>query len=207
MERFCEAIVWDSGKFRVDSGGAVWRGDRRAEHKTGCGYQQVRVMINGRRWCTCAHRIVWHALNGPIPKGMVINHKNGIKDDNRLENLEMVTPSQNISHANRHGLRDQRGERNPSAKLTNRQVAEIRLIYSHGGYTQGALGKKYGVSFQTISSIVRGKRRKSQLGTIGDYRHRRQSNPPERDPITGRFKRDSSGFRELDGKLHEEIMG
>lgn len=207
MERFCEAIVWDSGKFSVKEDGTIWRESRRAEHRTPGGYKQVRVMIGGRRWYTCAHRLVWHALRGPIPHGMVINHKNGIKDDNRPDNLEMVTPSQNASHAMQSGLKDQRGEKNPGAKLTDRQVAEIRLIYSQGGYTQMELGRKYGVSFQTISDIVRGKRRKSQMGATGDYRHRRHSNPPGRDPVSGRFIRaaDSNGSRTLDGRRWEEV--
>lgn len=207
MERFCEAIVWDSGKFSVKENGTVWRGNRRAEHGITGGYKQVRVMMNGRRWCTCAHRLVWHALKGPIPRGMVINHKNGIKDDNRPENLEMVTPSQNASHAMRNGLKDQRGEKNPSAKLTDRQVAEIRLVYSQGGYTQEALGEKYGVAFQTISDIVRGKSRRSQMGAIGDYRHRRHSNPPGRNQASGRFMKtaNSDGNRELDGRRWEEV--
>jgi len=207
MERFCEAIVWGSGKFRVDESGAVWRGDRRAENKTGRGYLQVRVMINTRRWYTCAHRIVWHALNGPIPKGLVVNHKNGIKFDNRPENLELVTPSQNLSHAHRTGLIDQRGERNPHAKLTNREVAEIRLVYSQGGRTQEDLGIQYGVTFQTISDIVRGKRRISQLGEVADYTSRRQSNSPDRDPLNGRFLKQINARhdRHLDGRMHEEM--
>lgn len=208
MERFCEAIVWSSGKFRVDESGAVWRGNRRAEHGQPGSYKQVHVTINGCRWSTCAHRLVWHAIKGPIPRGMVVNHRNGIKDDNRIENLEVVTYSKNISHAARYGLRDQRGEKNPSAKLTDRQVAEIRLIYSQGGYTQQELGRKYGVSFQTISDIVRGKRRQSQLGITNDYTYRRQSNPPGRDPISGRFvKKDGTGNQALYGVEYHEWIG
>ena len=40
------------------------------------------------------HRIVWEKAYGPIPDGMHIHHKNGVRDDNRLENLECVTPHQ-----------------------------------------------------------------------------------------------------------------
>lgn len=38
------------------------------------------------------HHLVYHELVGPIPKGFHIHHKNGIKDDNRLENLELMSP-------------------------------------------------------------------------------------------------------------------
>jgi hypothetical protein len=41
------------------------------------------------------HRYVWEQANGKIPKGMQIHHINGIKDDNRLENLRMVSSSEN----------------------------------------------------------------------------------------------------------------
>ena len=47
------------------------------------------------------HRDVWIEANGPIPRGFHIHHKNGIKTDNRLENLECRSPS---DHMARHGL-------------------------------------------------------------------------------------------------------
>ena len=45
------------------------------------------------------HRLVLDAFVGEKLKGMQCNHKNGIKTDNKLENLEWVTPSQNRKHA------------------------------------------------------------------------------------------------------------
>ena len=45
------------------------------------------------------HRVVWEAFNGPIPDRLEINHKNLIRTDNRLENLELMTHQQNIQHA------------------------------------------------------------------------------------------------------------
>lgn len=62
-----------------------------------------------------AHRVIWEAINGPIAAGMQINHINGIKHDNRLENLELVTSSENLRHAYRLGLADARGDRNGRA--------------------------------------------------------------------------------------------
>ena len=45
------------------------------------------------------HRVVWEAFNGPIPDRLEINHKNLIRTDNRLDNLELLTHQQNIQHA------------------------------------------------------------------------------------------------------------
>lgn len=58
------------------------------------GYKRIRdsyvTMYN--------HRIVWEAANGPIPKGMVIDHINGNRSDNRIVNLRMVTHAENMQN-------------------------------------------------------------------------------------------------------------
>ena len=46
-----------------------------------------------------AHRLIWIHHHGLIPPNMVINHINGIKDDNRIENLELVSQKENMQHA------------------------------------------------------------------------------------------------------------
>lgn len=98
-----------------------------------------------------AHRIVWQVLHGPIPQDMVINHKNGIKTDNRIQNLEMVTPNENHQHAIALGLVDNRGERSPRAKLTQSQVDEIRA----SDMTPKQLSEIYGVGAAHIKGIKR----------------------------------------------------
>lgn len=60
------------------------------------GYLQIRLGKSGRR---SVHRIVAMAFCPGYRDGMVVNHKNGKPDDNRAENLEWVTPGENISHA------------------------------------------------------------------------------------------------------------
>ena len=50
------------------------------------------VQVPGRYPYTPEHRIVWEQANGPIPKGWHVHHLNGIKDDNRLENLVVLSP-------------------------------------------------------------------------------------------------------------------
>ena len=56
-----------------------------------CGY--VLVWFEGKK-CQ-AHRLIWETLKGPIPDGCYIDHINGDKTDNRLENLRLASPSQN----------------------------------------------------------------------------------------------------------------
>lgn len=63
------------------------------------GYLVAR--IRGRHFY--AHRIIWEMHNGPIPQGMQIDHKDGVKANNRIANLRLSTPQQNIWNKARHG--------------------------------------------------------------------------------------------------------
>jgi hypothetical protein len=157
-------------------------------------------MTGAKRYHALAHRLVWQHVYGDIPPGMTVNHKNGLKDDNRIENLELSTPSEQVKHSHRSGLRDQHGEKNPAAKLTDNQIAQIRLAYDQGGHDMQALADRFGVRFQTISKIVRGQRRRKQGGPLAhtDQRHLNS----ERDPKTGRF---CAAGRLLDGVTHDEF--
>ncbi|GJD72606.1 hypothetical protein CFIICLFH_0823 [Methylobacterium goesingense] len=142
-------------------------------------------MIEGRRIHCGAHRLVWQHLHGDIPEGFEINHDNGLKDDNRPRNLLCGTGGENVKHAHRGGLIDQHGQKNPSAKLTDSQVAQIRLAYDKGGFTMEQLAARFGVRHQTVSKIVRGERRPKQGGPVspGDHRHL----ATRRDPSSGQL--------------------
>lgn len=197
-----------TGEFAIDDDGQIWRRrDRRyvrAENRTGRGYLQIRKMVDGMRYHAAAHRVVYEYFRGRIPDGHIINHINGQKDDNRPWNLEISTHSENQRHAFKHGLHDQSGEKNPAAKLTDREVAEIRLAYATGGFTQQQLADKYGISFQSVSKIVRGERRAGQPGETSDYTFWRQRGVG-RDPLTGRFIAKKAAGRLLDGREWNEF--
>lgn len=109
-----------------------------------------------------AHRLVYEAFVGLIPEGMQINHKNGIKDDNRPENLEVVTASENKMHSiNVLGRPIPKpysmpGETNPKAKITWDQVREVRQAYATGMVSQQSIAIDLGLNQSTVGRIVRG---------------------------------------------------
>lgn len=117
------------------------------------GYLQVDARPRGLGILS-AHRLIWEAVNGPIPDGKEINHINGVKDDNRISNLELTTRSGNIRHAYATGLKSNRGERHPNNKLTDVAVREIRRL-GRIPTPRREIAARFGVTVQTVSHIQR----------------------------------------------------
>lgn len=62
------------------------------------GYVQVTLKcIDGKQRTFLYHRVIWYAFNGVIPEGMQVNHINEVKTDNRLCNLNLMTPKENCN--------------------------------------------------------------------------------------------------------------
>lgn len=122
------------------------------------GYRVVILRRGNIRFRTFKHRAIWESLVGPIPDGMQINHKNGIKTDNRIENLEVVTGSENIQHAIETGLMPiRRGESLPHTALTEVQSREVLTRHLFGHERQNVLASEFGVSPQVVNDVIRGR--------------------------------------------------
>ena len=122
------------------------------------GYRGVTLSVEGKTTTLSVHRAMWEAFNEPIPEGLQINHMNGDKTDNRLENLEICTPSQNMAHMKNVLKRHQVvpppmvGTVNPNAKLTEDQVREILARLSNGEVAK-KIAPDYGVYWSVIYKI------------------------------------------------------
>lgn len=123
----------------------------------GTGYKRVCLRLDNSDVHKYVHRLVLQAFLGDNP-GLQVNHKNGIKTDNRLSNLEWVTAAENLAHARRNGLLKSEGVNHYRAKLTDVDIVEIRSLYASGRYTQSALSARYAVCSQHISDIITKKR-------------------------------------------------
>lgn len=111
------------------------------------------------------HRLITEVFLGKCPEGFVVNHKDGNKTNNRIENLEYVTPSQNNQHALDTGLRHTadmakivpRGENHHCAKITESDVRNILRLRKSTGYGRRKLAKITGISYSIIGHILSGR--------------------------------------------------
>lgn len=123
------------------------------QHITASGRARIALYLGGIRPAIFfVHRVTYEAWVGRIPNKMQINHIDGDPLNNHLENLEVVTPEENIAHAVHNGLTCH-GEKNGRGRLTARQVREIRKLLAKGRMTQPEIGAIYAVDRRTISAI------------------------------------------------------
>jgi len=117
------------------------------------GYHSFNLHKNKSGKIIKAHRIVMEAFKGK--SSLTINHINGVKTDNRLENLEYCSHRDNLLHAFRLGLKCCKGENNSQNKLVEEDVHCIHSLLKQG-MLQKDIAKKFNVSVPTISDIKRG---------------------------------------------------
>ncbi len=112
------------------------------------GYHKICLCSKGKKRWFWVHQVIAATFIGERPLNKEINHKNLIRRDNRVCNLEYVTRLENYHHAVLHG-KDPR----PFAKLTEDIVSEIRREVAQG-VSKKTLAEKHGVVIRTINQIV-----------------------------------------------------
>lgn len=119
------------------------------------GYLFVALCVDGKPKLHSVHRLVAAAFLGTCPDGKEVNHKNGVRTDNCVENLEYMTRQENIIHGQRTLPRKHtslRGTLVPNAKLNEEKVREIKKRIASGEQLRH-IGKDYGVSGHCIWTI------------------------------------------------------
>jgi hypothetical protein len=153
-------VVGYEGLYEVSSLGFVKSLHRGGRLRVLCKIPGRYVLVNlskrGHVSSHLVHRLVAEAFYGAPRSGEQVNHKNGNKHDNRIENLEYCTPSENKKHAFGIGLCCMKGERHNNSKLTNDLVYRIRQSLKDG-VSHSAIAVEIGISRSTISKINAGK--------------------------------------------------
>lgn len=124
------------------------------------GYLQVVLCHGGIQRSVTVHKLVAEAFLGPRPTPKhQVNHKDGVKTNPDIENLEWVTSRENTQHGfdilgHRHvGIR---GEANNFAKLTETEAREI-LRRCKAGELQRVIAADYGIGKSAVGMIARRK--------------------------------------------------
>jgi hypothetical protein len=119
------------------------------------GYVQIPLSKNGKRYSKTMHQIVAVSFLENPNNYKEVNHINGIKHDNRVENLEWCSRSENIIHAVKTGLLPvTKGSERIQSKITEEQAIEIK--YSDKSIKGITFAKKYNVTNANISNIRKG---------------------------------------------------
>lgn len=154
--------------YNVDSLGNIFglNGNMLKPAKDKKGYLRVGLVILKKQTTKKVHRLVAEAFILNPENKPCVNHKNGIKTDNRVENLEWVTYKENTIHAIKNNLFHfatsedaknkilKRGSLNGMSKLKEYQVIEIRSKFKPRKYTRLMLSKEYNVKESCIKDIV-----------------------------------------------------
>lgn len=171
-EEVWKPVVGYEGLYEVSSLGRVRSFLRRrnknqdfyilSSSKTKGAYKSVDLYKgNSERKNLAIHRLVALAFIDPVEGKTDVNHIDGVKANNRVQNLEWVTRKENVAHAIRLGLRSSVGESNGRSKLSERVALEILRLYSSSNKKRGIfilLSRQFGVSYSIVKSIAHRKR-------------------------------------------------
>lgn len=176
MNEIWKDIPGYEGLYKVSDQGNIkslnYHGNQEIEWKLkpscgGSGYLQVTLCKNGTRKTCSVSLLVWTAFNGPIQPGMQVNHINEVKTDNRLENLNLMTPKENSNWAT--------GNRRKGKSLSE-MVEQYTLDGTHicTWFSTRGVEKELGINQGNISSCCNLKR-KTVGGYVWKYRDKDQA--------------------------------
>lgn len=160
-------VIGYEGSYRISSYGTVItlvtrKGDSvMTPFLTPKGYLQLKLYKNGKKKGMSMHRLMAiHFIPNPENK-LTVNHKNGIKTDYRLENLEWATYQENIQHAFDTGLNKPSDLQKKVTALNNKKRCSKPILNQSNGETYLSVADaavKLKMSGGHICEMVNGKK-------------------------------------------------
>ncbi len=144
--------------YYVTEDGRVFNSKKELKGGNCRGYKRLLLSINKKTKQFLVHRMVAECYIPNPENKLEVNHKNGIKTDNRIENLEWNTRSENMNH--KHNILNKCiGESHFATKLSENDISYIRKNYipRHKEFGGVALSKKFKVKKAVISTIINNK--------------------------------------------------
>lgn len=117
------------------------------------GYLQFSVVSHGKQASLKVHNVIAKTFLGDRPAGHEVNHKDGVRTNNAVENLEYTTRKGNAEHRGVLG-RTAKGSMNGRAKMTEDVVREIR---ASPNTPASELARRFGVNKSTVQHVKNGK--------------------------------------------------
>lgn len=123
------------------------------------GYRTLMLQENGVKYTFCEHRCVWVWFNGDIPNGLEVNHIDANRENNKIENLELVTHSENIQHMLRMGHGNfPKGEKSGKAIYSDKEVQAMRYLRENN-WTVKQIASLFGnKNANVIGRLINGRR-------------------------------------------------
>lgn len=122
------------------------------------GYARVCLCDDGKHFDKYVHRLVAESFMNIDFNRKQVNHIDGNKFNNCVDNLEWCTQQENISHAIRTKLFNNTGSNNGQAKLKESDVTIIKKLIREGKHKKAEIARMYRVSDATIRNIETGKK-------------------------------------------------
>ena len=146
------------GLYSVSSDGRIWSEYTKKYLSPGCtrGYLVVSLSKDGTSKSFKVHRLVAEAFLPNYVEGLVVNHIDGNKQNNLVDNLEFVTQKENVRHSFSMGLSPRGFDTSRQRKLTQEDVTYIKNTYIPYSRTNGAraIARRLGVSHVTVLYVI-----------------------------------------------------
>ena len=162
-----KAVIGFEGRYEVSSFGrfkalarAIYYVDGRKGNlpekivrgsRMNAGYITISFDSKVRRF---AHQVVAETFLGPAEYRQTVNHKDGNKTNNHVDNLEWATYKENNDHARKTGLNNQHGEKSNLHKHSDQFIQSVRRVYALYSPTYECLGQLFGLNGAHARQIV-----------------------------------------------------